>query len=51
MNKILSKEFQCKSLVQTKTLGNDFDNRKFRQKNFNENFWFKPISEEMILQP
>jgi len=39
-------------MVQTYSRGNDFATIKyFRQKIFNENFWFKPISKEMILQP
>jgi len=39
-------------MVQTYFPGNDFATIKyFRQKISNENFWFKPISDEMILQP
>ena len=39
-------------MVQTYTRGNNFATIKnFIQKILDENLWFKPIPEEMILQP
>ena len=52
INKIRQKNVRCKFLVQRFCRGNEFGTlEKFQPKTFDETFWFKPISEEMILQP
>ena len=38
-------------MVQSYSRGNDFEKKNFRQTFFGEKFSFKPIPEEMILQP
>jgi len=51
-SKILDQKIFDEILFQNCFRGNDFATIKnFRPKIFDEHFWFKPIFEEMILQP
>jgi hypothetical protein len=50
--KIFHQKYLMKKFVATCLRGKDLATIKyFRPKNVYENFWFKPISAEMILQP
>ena len=52
INNFRPKNFLWKFLVQTCFLGNDIATIKnFRPKNLYDNLWFKPVFEELNLQP